>query len=59
MAEGKEKRLKKREKLGNCGGCNKPVKKIKRYYRDSKYYCNRNCYKNYLQKLAKENQKDD
>lgn len=29
----------------NCAGCNKPIKRRKRYYRNGAYYCNRNCYK--------------
>jgi len=30
----------------NCAGCNKPMKKIWRYYRNGKYYCNQKCFKN-------------
>jgi hypothetical protein len=33
------------EEKKNCFGCKKPMKKIKRYYRDGHYYCNKNCYK--------------
>ncbi len=29
----------------NCAGCNKPVQKLKRYYRNGKYYCNKACFK--------------
>ena len=45
------------EKQTNCLGCNKPIKKIKRYYRDGKYYCTIKCWKKYLaDKKAKENE---
>jgi len=29
----------------NCAGCNKPMKRLKKYYRNGKYYCNKNCFK--------------
>ena len=29
----------------NCFSCNKPLIKAKRYYRNSHYYCNKNCWK--------------
>ena len=32
------------EKQTNCLGCNKPLKKIKRYYRNGKLYCNKKCW---------------
>lgn len=57
MAEELSKKALKKEKLGNCGGCSKPVKKIKRYYRGGKYYCTKRCYKNFLAK-AKDKEKD-
>ncbi|MCX7927977.1 MAG: hypothetical protein N2606_07625 [Candidatus Omnitrophica bacterium] len=28
----------------NCISCNKPLKKLKRYYRDGKYYCTKKCW---------------
>ncbi|GEM_PF-822812 len=31
--------------LKNCAGCNKPIKKAKRFYRNGKYYCNQKCFK--------------
>jgi len=52
MAEEKPK-VDKKEKLGNCGGCNKPVKKIRRYYRNGKYFCSKKCFKVLLEKSAK------
>jgi len=56
MAEEKTK-VNKKEKFGNCGGCAKPIKKIKRYYRNGKYYCTKKCFKAFLAK-AKKDQKD-
>lgn len=29
----------------NCLGCNKPLKKLRRYYRDGKYFCIKRCWK--------------
>ena len=34
------------EETKNCVGCGKPMKRAKRYYRNGKYYCNKNCFKN-------------
>lgn len=42
----------------NCTACNKQLKIVKRYYRDSKYFCNKNCYKTFLKKQAEEAGKD-
>ena len=33
------------EVVKNCAGCNKPMKKAKRYYRNGKYYCTKKCAK--------------
>jgi len=38
------------EKQTNCLACGKPIKKIKRYYRDGKYYCNKKCWRKSLTK---------
>jgi len=38
----------------NCLSCNKPLKKIKRYYRDGKYYCTKKCWKTFLTKPKEE-----
>lgn len=35
------------EKQTNCLACNKPIKKLKRYYREGKFYCNKKCWRNY------------
>ena len=37
------------EKQTNCLACNKPIKKLKRYYRDGKFFCNKKCWQNYKQ----------
>ena len=34
------------EEIKNCTGCNKPLKKARRHYRNGKYYCNKNCFHN-------------
>ncbi len=28
----------------NCASCKKALKRVKRYYRNGDYYCNKNCY---------------
>ena len=33
------------EKQTNCLACNKPIKKLKRYYRNGKYYCSKKCWR--------------
>lgn len=38
------------EKQTNCLACNKPIKKIRRYYRDSKYYCTKRCWRDFINK---------
>lgn len=43
-----------REKQTNCLNCNKPIKKLKRYYRDGKFYCSKKCWRNYLKKSKEE-----
>ncbi|MEW5757988.1 MAG: hypothetical protein AB1755_00745 [Candidatus Omnitrophota bacterium] len=37
----------------NCPACNKRIKKIKRYYRNSKYYCSKSCYGKFAEKQKK------
>jgi hypothetical protein len=44
----------KEEKQTNCLACNKPIKKIRRYYRNGKYYCTKRCWQNYLKKAKEE-----
>lgn len=38
----------------NCLSCNKPIRKLKRYYRDGKYYCNKKCWRVFLDKAKAE-----
>jgi hypothetical protein len=38
------------EKQTNCLACNKPINKLRRYYRDGKFYCNKKCWRNFLEK---------
>ena len=42
------------EKQTNCLDCNKPIRKLKRYYRDGKYYCNKKCWRNHIKKSKEE-----
>ncbi len=44
----------KAEKQTNCLACNKPIKKLKRYYRDGKFYCSKKCWCNYIKKPKEE-----
>ncbi len=40
----------KEEKQTNCLSCNKPLKKIRRYYRNGKFYCTKKCWTNFIKK---------
>jgi hypothetical protein len=42
------------EKQTNCLSCNKPIRKLKRYYRDGKFYCNKKCWRLHLKKQKEE-----
>jgi hypothetical protein len=42
------------EALANCAGCNKHLKKVKRYYRNGKYYCGKTCWKSHIKKAPAE-----
>jgi hypothetical protein len=42
------------EKQTNCLGCGKPLKKIRSYYRDGKFYCIKRCWRTYLEKSKAE-----
>ena len=42
------------EKQTNCLGCNKPLKKEKRYYRNGKLYCNKRCWRKAITSKDKE-----
>jgi hypothetical protein len=49
MAENQEKQA---EVAVNCPACNKHLRKVKRYYRDGKYYCSKTCWRSFSQKAA-------
>jgi len=36
------------EKQINCLSCNKPIKKLKHYYRNGKFYCSKKCWRKTL-----------
>jgi len=40
------------EKQTNCLGCNKPLKKLRSYYRDGKFYCTKKCWLKATKKKA-------
>lgn len=42
------------EKQTNCLACNKPLKKITRYYRNGKFYCNKKCWRTAVLKAKEE-----
>ncbi len=42
------------EKQTNCLGCGKPLKRIKRYYRNGKFYCTKKCWLKAKQAKTKE-----
>jgi hypothetical protein len=44
------------EKQTNCPACNKPIKKLKRYYRDGKFYCGKECWRKVAKPKAQEGQ---
>ena len=40
------------EKQTNCLGCNKPLKKLRSYYRNGKFYCTKKCWLKAVKKTA-------
>jgi len=44
----------KTDKRVNCLACNKVIKKLKRYYRDGKFYCGKKCWREFLKKSKPE-----
>lgn len=44
----------KAEAQTNCLACNKPIKKLKVYYRNGKFYCSKKCWRAFIDK-SKEN----
>ncbi len=47
----------KAEKQTNCPSCNKLIKKLKRYYRDGKFYCSKRCWRAFIDKSKTEEKK--
>jgi hypothetical protein len=45
------------EKQTNCLACNKLIKKLKRYYRDGKFYCSKRCWRTFIDKSKTEEKK--
>lgn len=42
------------EKQTNCPACNKPLKRLRRYYRNGIFYCTKRCWKQATTKKAGE-----
>ena len=42
------------EKQTNCPACNKLIKKLKKYYRDGKFYCSKKCWRAFIDKSKTE-----
>jgi len=42
------------EKQTNCLTCNKLIKKLKKYYRDGKFYCSKKCWRAFIAKSKAE-----
>lgn len=40
----------KEEKQTNCLSCNKQLKRIRRYYRNGKFYCTKKCWASFIKK---------
>jgi hypothetical protein len=45
------------ERQTNCLACNKLIKKLKRYYRDGKFYCSKKCWRAFIDKSKAEEKK--
>lgn len=45
------------EKQTNCLACGKPLKKLRRYYRNGKFYCTKKCWRDHLKKSKEEEKK--
>lgn len=41
------------EKQTNCLACNKPIRKLKHYYRNGKFYCTKKCWKQFIKPKEK------
>ncbi len=47
----------KAEAQSNCLACNKPIKKLKVYYRNGKFYCSKKCWRAFIDKSKTEEKK--
>lgn len=47
----------KAEKQTNCLACNKPIRKLKHYYRNGKLYCSKKCWRAFIAKSKPEEKK--
>lgn len=45
------------EKQSNCLGCGKPIKRLKRYYRDGKFYCSKKCWRKAIKEKEEKEEK--
>jgi hypothetical protein len=42
------------EKQTNCLGCGKAIKRLKRYYRNGKFYCSKKCWRKKVKEKSQE-----
>ncbi len=54
VKEAKAEEKPKAEKQTNCLACNKLIKKLKKYYRNGKFYCSKKCWRAFIVKSKAE-----
>jgi hypothetical protein len=54
VKEGQAEVKPKAEKQTNCPACNKLIKKLKKYYRNGKFYCSKKCWRAFIDKSKEE-----
>ncbi len=57
VKEGQVEAKPKAERQTNCLACNKLIKKLKRYYREGKFYCSKRCWRTFMDKSKAEEKK--
>lgn len=57
VKEGQVEAKPKAERQTNCLACNKLIKKLKRYYREGKFYCSKRCWRAFIDKSKAEEKK--
>lgn len=57
VKEGQVEAKPKAERQTNCLSCNKLIKKLKRYYREGKFYCSKRCWRTFMDKSKAEEKK--